>query len=274
MPRHGPSSVLTHDAPPEPWDPVPLAAPGPRAGPEPPAAPVVGVVGGCGGAGASVLAAALARIAAESRRSLLVDVDPLGSGADALFGAEGEPGLRWPDLATVRGPVPGGAVIAQLPVIDGVPVITWDRDGSTALPVDAVRSVLDGVAREVDLVVVDLPRATDHVARAATARCDLVLVVVPLEVRAAWAAARVADAVRRSAPDVRVVTRGPAPGGLEPDAVAGALGLPLAGVMRPEPRLAVSLDRGEPPGLRRRGPLAGLCRSLLAGIPLSREDDP
>ena len=277
MPRHGLPTLPAPAAPAEPWDVPPRTAPAPRAGPEPPdapGAPVVGVVGGCGGAGASVLAAALARVAGESRRSVLMDLDPLGSGADALFGAEGEPGLRWPDLATVRGPVPGDAVLAQLPVIDDVPVVTWGRDGTTVLPVEAVRCVLDGVAREVDLVVVDLPRATDHVARAATARCDLVLLVVPLDVRAAWAAARVADVVRRSALDVRVVIRGPAPGGLRPGAIAEALGLPIAGVMRPEPRLAAALDRGEPPALRRRGPLAGLCRSLLAGIPLPAAEVP
>jgi hypothetical protein len=65
--------------------------------------------------------------------------------------------------------------------------------------------------------------------------------------------------------DVRLVVRVPAPTGLRPEAVGDALDLPLAAVLKPEPGLRAGLDRGEPPGLRTRGPLAAFCRDLLAG---------
>jgi hypothetical protein len=90
--------------------------------------------------------------------------------------------------------------------------------------------------------------------------------LVPAEVRAAAAAGRVAAAVRRLVPDVRVVVRGPAPSGLTSALVAESVGLPLAGWLKPEPGLARGLERGEPPAASGRGPLAALCRSLLDGL--------
>ncbi|MCU1591641.1 MAG: hypothetical protein JWP11_2897, partial [Frankiales bacterium] len=66
--------------------------------------------------------------------------------------------------------------------------------------------------------------------------------------------------------DLRLVVRGPAPSGLGPDEIAGALGLPLAGFLRPEPGLDAALERGEPPARRSRGPLAVLCESVLGDV--------
>ena len=98
----------------------------------------------------------------------------------------------------------------------------------------------------------------------AAARCGLVYLVVPAEVRAVAAAARVAAAVGLLTTRLEVVVRGPAPGGLDAEDVSDSLGLPLAGSMRAEPRLAAALERGEPPGARPRGPLARLCDRLVA----------
>ena len=93
-----------------------------------PGAPIIGLIGGRGGAGASVIAAALARAAVDARyECVLVDADPLGGGADLLLGAEDEPGLRWPDLSAARGRLAPGVLLAGLPVIDGVHVVSWDR---------------------------------------------------------------------------------------------------------------------------------------------------
>jgi hypothetical protein len=70
-----------------------------------------------------------------------------------------------------------------------------------------------------------------------------------------------------------VVVRGPAPGGLRAKDVAQAIGLPLAGSLRPEPRLAAGLERGEPPARDGEGPLAALCQRILdelgAAVPRS-----
>ena len=52
----------------------------------------------------------------------------------------------------------------------------------------------------------------------------------------------------RWASELRVVVRGPAPSGLSAAEVAGILGLPLAGWLRPEAGLDRLLERGEAPG--------------------------
>ncbi len=227
---------------------------------------VIGVTGGCGGAGASVLAGALARAAVRVSRSLLIEVDRLGSGADLLLGAEDEPGLRWPDLASARGRLLPGSLLGAVPVVDGLHVLSWDRSPDVIdLSAAAGTAVLDTAIQEFGIVVLDLPRWLDAAAVAATQAADLVLLIVPAEVRAAAAARRVAARLHEHLPDVRVVVRGPAPTGLRAEAVADALDLPLVGLLKPEPGLRAALDRGEPPGLRPRGPLSTLCRQLLAG---------
>jgi hypothetical protein len=124
---------------------------------------------------------------------------------------------------------------------------------------------LDAARQEYSVVLLDLPRSLDAAAVAAARAADLGLLVVPAEVRAASAARRVLVRLREHLADVRLVVRGPAPTGLRAEAIADALDLPLIGVLKPEPGLKVALDRGEPPGLRSRGPLAVFCRQFLAG---------
>lgn len=225
---------------------------------------VVAVLGGRGGAGATTLAAALAVAATRAgRTALLVDGDPLGGGIDLVFGGEQDRGLRWPELAGTRGRLPAQALTSALPRMAGLAVLSWDRGESEPAPPDAVRAVLSAGRRANDLVAVDLPRALDDGARTALALATTVLLIVPTEVRAAAAAARVAAGAGLLCSDLRLVTRGPSPSGLTGDQVARALGLPLFGELRPEPGLDVTLERGEPPGRRARSPLAQLCGRLL-----------
>jgi secretion/DNA translocation related CpaE-like protein len=230
----------------------------------------VSVVGGRGGAGASTLACALAVTAAADRRTMLVDADALGGGLDLVLGGEHLAGLRWPDLADVGGRLSAGALGEALPVCGGVRLLSWDRGEPQRLPADAVRAVLDAARRVHDVVVVDLPRHLDDAAGAAAAGSDVAYLVVPAEVRAVAAAARVASTVGRVVGDVRLVVRGPAPAGLTGELVADTLGLPLAGWLRPEPGLARTLERGDPPAASGRGPLATLCRDLLDRHPIAR----
>jgi secretion/DNA translocation related CpaE-like protein len=233
---------------------------------------VVAVVGGRGGAGASTLACALARAAARSAPALLVDADPLGGGLDLAMGGEGVAGLRWPHLAGAEGHTDPHELRAALPVVDGVSLLSWHRGDPAVLSAAAMESVLAAGRAAHRLVVVDLPRSLDDAARAAAAGADLALLVVPAEVRAVAAAAQVAGRLAASTADLRVVVRGPAPGGLTDGLVAAELGLPLAGWLAPEPGLAAAFERGEPPGRSGRGPLARLCAVLLtpAGTPAGR----
>jgi secretion/DNA translocation related CpaE-like protein len=261
---------------------------------EPPLPParLIAVIGGRGGAGASTLAAALAVTAARAgQRVTFVDADPLGGGADLLFGGESAAGARWSDLGSdlcfAQGRIPADALREALPCVADLAVLSWDRlppgehhaadlgavdAGAVGFEVaaDVMAGVLDAAARASDLVVADLPRRFDEATRAVLAVADLVLIITPAEVRAAAATARVASEVRPHAADVRLVVRGPAPGGLRASEVATAVGLPLAGELRPEPDLAACLERGEAPAGRGAGPLARLCARLLAELASDR----
>ena len=225
---------------------------------------VVAVVGGRGGAGATTLACALALTAVRAGRSaLLVDGDPLGGGVDLVFGGEADRGVRWRDLGGTQGRVPPAALAGALPRMNGLSVLSWDRGAAAAVPAAAMTAVLQAGRRSHDLVVVDLPRALDDAARVVLPAATCVLLIVPAEVRAAAAAGRVAASLGMLCRDLRVVVRGPAPCGLAGRAVAGALGLPLLGSLRPEPGLDVDLERGDAPARRGRGPLAELCTRLV-----------
>lgn len=226
---------------------------------------MVGVVGGRGGAGASVLAAALARSAAHrGLRTLLLDGDPLGGGIDLVLGAEGTPGARWSDYADRRGRLSSAALHDSLPTRGGLAVLSWHRGAIEPVSAETMRSVLDAAARGYDLLVADLPRQVTEAGAEALATADVVLIVVPAEVRATAAADRVADVARRYNRDLRIVVRGPAPGGLSPAVIAESLHLPLAGVVRTDRRLARAIERGDPPGGG--GPLGDFCVRFLTEL--------
>jgi secretion/DNA translocation related CpaE-like protein len=227
------------------------------------------VVGGRGGSGASVFATMLGLTAARAGlRTLLVDGDPYGGGLDLLLGQEEAYGARWPELADRTGRLSSAALHESLPRVGELSVLSWDRGPTEPIPVAAMRCVLDAAWRAYALVVVDLARCLDAAAVEAVLASSVVLLVVPAEVRAAVAADRVAAGLRRHASDVRVVVAGPAPGGLGSDTVAAALGLPLAGVLTRDRRLAAALEHGDLPSLRRRTRVTGLCDRLLADFGL------
>ncbi|HEY1971049.1 MAG TPA: septum site-determining protein Ssd [Pseudonocardia sp.] len=229
--------------------------------------PVLAVVGGRGGAGASVLATAVALSAvADGERVMLVDCDALGGGLDLLLGAEEVQGLRWPDLALSEGRVPAASLRAALPSlpVGGVgelSVLSCDRSGSGPRP-GAVASVLDAGRRAGETVVCDVPRYPTEAALAALDAADMTVLVVPAEVRSTAAAARVVGMLRKRGTPLRLVVRGPSPGGLRPRDVAASLGLPLLCAMRSQQGLARALDQGTPPG-RARGPLSNAARAVL-----------
>ncbi len=234
-----------------------IAAAGPRGR-------VVAVLGGRGGAGASIFAAGLAVTAArQGRRVMLVDADPLGGGVDLVLGWEALDGVRWPTLAV--DPVPPGLVDA-LPSRGDLAVLSWDRGHLQAVPAEAMSTALEVGRAGRDLVVVDLPRRFDDAAVLALAAADRALLLVPAELRACAAAARVAALAAPHTVALEVVVRGPAPGRLTPKEIARALGLPLAGSLRIEPELARGVERGNAPAGAGKGPLAVLCRRLLAEL--------
>lgn len=226
------------------------------------------ILGGRGGSGASTLATALAVTGARTqRRTLLVDGDPLGGGIDLALGGEDSSGSRWSDFLGTRGRVSGSSLRGALPQVGGLLVLSSQRDDELGIPAEAMGSVLAAARRGSDLVVVDLPRRLDDAAEEALIQCTTALLLVPAEVRATVAAARVAAAASRYATDLRAVVRGPAPSGLSAEVIAQSLGLPLAGQIRAETGLAAAMDRGEAPGRSGRGALTAFCSSYLDVAP-------
>ncbi|MFC6018646.1 septum site-determining protein Ssd [Plantactinospora solaniradicis] len=228
---------------------------------------IVGVIGGRGGAGASVLAGGLAVTAARSGlRTLLVDADPLGGGLDLVLGWEQLEGLRWPALTEADGRVDAPALVRALPSRGDLVALSWDRGDLLALPAEAMAATMDAGRRGRDVVIVDLPRQLDDAAVIALQAADQAFVLVPAELRATAAAARVAAVAGLHCANLSVIVRGPAPGRLKAREVARALDLPLVGTLRPEPGLCRNLERGEAPAATGRGPLAALCQRIITDL--------
>ncbi len=216
---------------------------------------VIGVVGGCGGAGASVFAAALAVVAAgRGRRTMLVDADALGGGIDLLVGLDDVAGLRWPDLATARGRLPGVNLHASLPRAGEMAVLGWGRGDPVDLPPTAVDAVLDAGCRAHDLVVVDLPRALDAVTQTALGRVDELFVVLPARLRAVAAASQVVAAFGADHLATSAVVRTDE-GRWSGRQVAESLGLALAAQLRDDAHLDADLSEGLLPAQRPRSHL-------------------
>jgi secretion/DNA translocation related CpaE-like protein len=236
-------------------------------GPVVPGGCVVGVVGGRGGGGASVFAAALG-LAAGQDNALLVDCDPLGGGLDLLLGAESADGARWPGLQLDGGRISMKVLREALPEHTHprgrLPFVSCDRDGEGPTP-EALVSVVDAGRRAGKVVVCDLPRQLDDCTRPIVARADLIVVVMPAELRACASARRVVAAMGDRGDRAKLVVRGPAPCDLAPEEAAVAARVPLLTSMAPERHLDRHIENGEfcP---RPRGPLVTAARIVLAEL--------
>ncbi|WP_183226002.1 septum site-determining protein Ssd [Actinoplanes campanulatus] len=225
------------------------------------------VIGGRGGAGASILATGLATTAVRAgHRTLLVDADPLGGGLDLVLGWEQVGGMRWSALAGADGRVDPPTLLGALPHRGDLVLLSFDRDELPGVPVEAMAAALDAARRGRDVIVADLPRQLDDAAVLALQAAERALLVVPAELRATASAARIAATVSVHCDDVAVVVRGPAPGRLKARDIARALGLPLAGTLRPEPGVCQGIERGTAPTADGKGPLADLCRRLVGEL--------
>lgn len=204
----------------------------------------IGVIGACGGAGASSFAATLARVRSRSRPVALIDLDAAGGGLDVLLGIEESPGLRWPDLSSARGEVPGQDLLDLMPRWGEVAVLSGDRMRPASAP-DEIRALVLGALAGVSDLVLDLNRMENPIQA-----CDRVLVVVPRDLRAV-AGAQVTLAKLEEAGFARtqlgLVVRGPAPGGLDPFQVEQVLGVRLAVQLRADRGLAQAIERGAGP---------------------------
>ncbi|MGW4355393.1 hypothetical protein ACWELJ_25230 [Nocardia sp. NPDC004582] len=129
----------------------------------------------------------------------------------------------------------------------------------------AVRAVLEGGRAAGDLVVADL--SSDHGPHTEEVLdlADLVVLVTQARLRSIAAAEAAAAYLKARNPQVRLIIRGPAPGGLAPTDIAETLALPLLSAVPSQPGLTERLERG---GLtvRRRGPLRTAAESALTAL--------
>ena len=235
---------------------------------------VIAVAAGRGGGGASVFAAALAQSAVDRSAvaqsavaqsavdrsavaqsavdrsagtqsagggALLVDLDPCGGGIDLLLGTETAPGLRWPELADASGRLSWTAVREGLPRYRDVSVLSCTRTYHE-IEAGAAAAIIGAGRRGGATVVCDLPRSLTTVALCALETADLVAIVTSCDVRGAAATSAVAGVIRSVNPNVGLVVRGPAPGGLRAVEVADIAAVPLLAAMRPEPMLDRQLE--------------------------------
>jgi secretion/DNA translocation related CpaE-like protein len=220
---------------------------------------IIGVLPGRGGAGASVLAAAIALTAADrGDAAWLVDLDPLGGGADTALGAEMEGGARWTELGSISGRLSTRALRDALPEVCDVAVLSCSGESDVDPEPAAVRAVLAAMRRGGDTAVVDLPR------RPGT-RLDFaeeVLLVVPAELRAVLAARQLLHRLADLSLALGLVVR-KVPNGLPVREVVRGTGIDLAGDYADEPGVRAALLTGDPRGLVRGTELGALCHRLL-----------
>lgn len=235
---------------------------------------VLGVTGGCGGAGATTAAIWISQAAAGlGARVLLVDADPWGGGVELALAAEESPGLRWPDLADARGSIDPGQLADALPVAGGFSFLSWPGSRERSAPVDSstVGGVLDAARRGFELVVVDIGRNAEPL-RTFAWDCDRLLMIVPAQLKAAVASARLLQELPPV--DAALVIRGKAGAALDGTLIAESVGLSLHAIM-PEIRgtaaateLGRLLEHGQRRSVRR---FAAAVLELLDGELLSGE---
>lgn len=231
----------------------------------------VGVVGGSGGAGATTFACAVALTAARQQRTVLIDLDPLGPGADRVVGIDAPSGARWDTLMSSRGRLGSRSLRAALPDKDGLAVLTWGTGSPIGLHATAVREVLSAARRGNDVVVVDVPRRLEDVTAEVVTRCDQVLVVTQPSIPGIAAAARVVGILRPLNDQLGLVVRGDR-SAVPAGQVATALGLPLVADAPHQRRLSEHVHLGLGPVHSQRSSLARAARAALGAGERTRVD--
>ena len=217
--------------------------------------------------GASVLAAALGvRAVAAGRTAVCVDGDRLGGGLDVTLGLEQEHGLRWPDLAGVRGRVDGDDLLRRLPTVDGLAVLSFDRSSDVAPAEEAVREVLAALVTVVELVVVDLPRPDEPLFGVCVGAVDGVVLLGGSGVRQLAALSAVAPRLGSRCDEVWLALRSVGRDDQLADVTAGALDLPLVALVPHDPTLEADLLHGTPPGSAARTAVAAAADTILAQL--------
>jgi secretion/DNA translocation related CpaE-like protein len=220
----------------------------------------IGVTGGSGGVGATTLACALAGTAARTGRALVMDLDTWGPGVARVLGVDPF-GLTWRELVGSRGRLGSRALREALPRQGDLAVLGWGEADDSVDDV-AVREVLAAARRGHDVVVVDLPRREDPVVEEVAGRCDHLVLVAGCSVLGAASAMRALTSLRRTSGSIQLVARTTGRA-VPPEALAGALDLPLVASFTDQRGLAEQLDLGLGPLHARKGAVARAAVQVL-----------
>lgn len=229
---------------------------------------VVAVVGAAGGVGASTLAALLARhSAARGAGTVLVDLDLWRGGIEVLLGIEAVPGVRWPDLKQVRGRLAAADLEGVLPRWGRVEVLSATRPASLLEPA-AVEAVWASLVAARGTIVVDLPAeavlgSAPGAGEVLASRPEVLLTTGQdvLGVAGALAAANHLVSLR-----TQLVLRRRRRARVAPLEAAHLLGLPVAGLLPEDRRVAEAVDRGFGPAISGRSALARAVARVAAGV--------
>ncbi|MDO5077772.1 septum site-determining protein Ssd [Corynebacterium sp.] len=222
----------------------------------------VGVFPAVGGAGASVLAAAIARVAASYVSTAVIDADPYSGGLDLVFGLEESPGVRWGDMNLADGDLAGNIFAALPATSDGIRVLSAARTNVAAVESDItphLGTALTSIRNVAELTIVDCTPAT--VAELAPV-LDLVVMVVPAQVRPAAAATACAARLKAQHTELATIVRHIQWSGLEADDIERLTGVPILAELATIARLPKALDmQGLPARLPR--PLQRAATAVL-----------
>lgn len=164
---------------------------------------VIAVLGAAGGVGTSTFAAALALCVGES---ILVDATVTSGGLDLLLGVEESPGLRWNDFSFAAGGVRANDVLpALICAANGVRLLAHSRNDIAPPTSQDVCAVIDALRGE-HPIIVDAGLLGQH-DQALVSIADVVIVIVPMEVRGVASANMHLLALRHENLDVVLVAR-------------------------------------------------------------------
>jgi hypothetical protein len=160
--------------------------------------------------------------------------------------------------------VAGDALLAALPEVEGVHLLSASRDDPVPVPDEALTAVVDAARGAGRPVVVDLPRSGAP-AQTVVADADLAVLVVPARLRAATAARLLINCPGSAWAGARVVLRHVV-GGLSRDDVAEVVGRPVLAELPHDRSVVPRTERGEPPATGARSALGAAARRILAAL--------
>ncbi len=229
---------------------------------------IIGVAGATGGCGTTTLSSLLAHsAAADGLSTCLIDGVPLDGGIDGLLAVHDVQGIRWPDLADVKGTLNPRQLLEALPTISGMSVLSWSARAADLSSQDAFMApgVLDAVRAGVDLAVMDLGK--DHGPDSLAEFCDTILVMLPARRRAVDIGRNVLRCLEPI--PVSLVIRGPVADGLDPQTIADLVGAPLAGYIPHQRGLPRAEENGTVLEYGRRRRLQRALGSIIAHLNVS-----